>query len=154
MQGMLGKNVIHPPSGSSSSKTLSIPEAGGRKPLRNVSNYSSTQIIVYYSGVDEYLGPSCSPHRIDCSTLKMETLRQLFDSRHSVSSTDIAVRTPYPACETVTYVSKNVKTPSSGSRRRVFIPEKRGSMFLRNVTQVVIINYENYKIICDFIHIL
>ena len=40
-------------------------------------------------------------------------------------------------------------TPSSGSRRRVFIPENGDSMFHRNVTIVVIINYENYKIVCD-----
>ena len=45
-------------------------------------------------------------------------------------------------------------TPSSRLRRGVLIPENRRSMFLRNGMWVVIIKYKNYKIICDFIHIL
>jgi hypothetical protein len=42
---MLEKNAVHPPSRSSSPRTLFIPEAGGSTPLRNVSNYSSNQIL-------------------------------------------------------------------------------------------------------------
>jgi hypothetical protein len=45
MQMMLEQNAINPPLGSSSPRTLFIPEAGGSTPIRNVSNYSSSQIL-------------------------------------------------------------------------------------------------------------